>query len=265
MLFCYSRLMKRTSGFTLLEVSIVLTIIALLVGGIFAGRALIRSAALRSTIEEIHFYSNVFHQFKDKYGMYPGDFNEATSLWGAASTVSDAVCYVTAGTGTQTCNGNGNGRIGNYSSDWYEGWRAWQHLENARMISGHYTGLEGHAGVQYGYAGENVPMSAIESVAGYGYNWYGTLPVGGASFFGGKYGNVMLLGKHSQMDQGVMTGDDAFDIDLKIDDGRPGFGNARAPHSGLRPNCVDGTTDPITANYLRGNPLRDCSMIFILN
>lgn len=256
--------MKRTSGFTLLEVSIVLTIIALLIGGIFAGKALIRNAALRSTIEETQLYRSLPKQFKDKYGMYPGDFNQATSIWGAASTVSDAVCYVTAGTGTQTCNGNGDGRIGNYSTSWYEGWRAWQHLENARMVSGHYTGMEGSLGTRYGIAGENVPMSSIEVNAGYGYNWFGNLPAAGPSWFVGRYGNVMLLGRHTEMDQGVMTGDDAFDIDSKIDDGRPGFGMARTPHSGLRPNCVSGTTDPSTAAYLRGNTVRDCAIVFML-
>lgn len=256
--------MKRAPGFTLLEIAIVLTIIGLIVGGIFAGKNLIRSAALRTTIEEIHLYTNVVQQFKDTYGQYPGDFTQATDLWGAASTTSNAVCYVTAGTGTQTCNGDGNGRIGNYSITWYEGWRAWQHLANAKMVSGTYTGMEGSLGTRYGIAGENVPRSSVDVHAGYGYNWFGDLPTTGVSWFTGRYGNVMLLGRHTEMDQGVMTGDDAYDIDSKIDDGRPGFGNARTPHSGLRPNCVSGTNDPSTASYLLNNPTRDCAMVFTL-
>jgi prepilin-type N-terminal cleavage/methylation domain-containing protein len=61
------------SGFTLIELSIVLVIIGLLTGGILAGRDLIRAAELRGQIRQIEQYRTAVHTFKVRYDGLPGD------------------------------------------------------------------------------------------------------------------------------------------------------------------------------------------------
>lgn len=54
---------NRATGSTLVELSIVLVIIDLLVGGVFVGRDLIKSAAIRAQINQIEQYSLVYNTY----------------------------------------------------------------------------------------------------------------------------------------------------------------------------------------------------------
>ncbi|MBY0354312.1 MAG: prepilin-type N-terminal cleavage/methylation domain-containing protein, partial [Rickettsiales bacterium] len=95
------------SGFSLLELSVVLVIISLIAGGVVFGKNLVRQAAVRSVVTDALKYQSAVQLFRDTYNALPGDFSTATSLWGAA-----AACMPTADfSGTATCNGNGNGRL----------------------------------------------------------------------------------------------------------------------------------------------------------
>src|SRR5579871_3923101 len=64
---------KAYSGFTLIELSIVLVIIGLIVGGILTGRDLIDAAAQRAQIAQIEKYNTAVNTFRIKYGYLPGD------------------------------------------------------------------------------------------------------------------------------------------------------------------------------------------------
>ena len=75
-----ARLLPRSSGFTLVEMSIVLIIIGLLVGGILKGQELIRNAQSKSLISQIDAYRAANNAFVDKYGQYPGDLSRASLL-----------------------------------------------------------------------------------------------------------------------------------------------------------------------------------------
>lgn len=134
------------SGFSLVELSIVLVILGLLTGGILGGQSLIRAAELRSVATDVSKYRSASYAFRDKYFGLPGDFTRATSFWGNATTgTSGGECTAPesdAGTGTQTCNGDGNGLIGNASTVGQrnsESFRFWQHLANAGLIEGQYA------------------------------------------------------------------------------------------------------------------------------
>jgi prepilin-type N-terminal cleavage/methylation domain-containing protein len=128
-------------AFSLVELSIVLVILGLLVGGVLSGQSLIRAAQLRAITAEYSRYVTATQSFKDKYFALPGDMNNATSFWGAAdgSTGLTAACFGAAGTGTQTCNGDGSGTIYPTSAS-DESLRFWQHLARAGLIEGSYTG-----------------------------------------------------------------------------------------------------------------------------
>ena len=60
-------------GFTLIEMSIVIVIIGLIIGGVLVGRDLISAAAVRAQISQIEKYQTAVRAFQVKYGYLPGD------------------------------------------------------------------------------------------------------------------------------------------------------------------------------------------------
>jgi prepilin-type N-terminal cleavage/methylation domain-containing protein len=61
------------SGFTLIEISIVLVIVGLIIGGIIIGRDMIRSAAVRAGTSQITQYNTEVRTFQLKFNGMPGD------------------------------------------------------------------------------------------------------------------------------------------------------------------------------------------------
>src|SRR5580692_12405602 len=66
-------LRRRETAFTLIEMSIVLVIIGLIVGGVLVGQDLIRAAGVRAQISQIEKYNTAVNTFYGKYGYLPGD------------------------------------------------------------------------------------------------------------------------------------------------------------------------------------------------
>lgn len=61
------------SGFTLIELSIVLVIIGLIVGSVLVGRDLIQASAIRATISQKEKFDTAVQTFRLKYNCLPGD------------------------------------------------------------------------------------------------------------------------------------------------------------------------------------------------
>jgi prepilin-type N-terminal cleavage/methylation domain-containing protein len=108
---------RRQSGFTLIEIAIVLVIIGLLLGGILKGQELITSARVRNIIAQIDGTKAAFYGFQDRYRSLPGDFSAATTQISGA-----------------TQDGDGNGQI---LGD--ESIAVWDHLSHAGFINGTYV------------------------------------------------------------------------------------------------------------------------------
>jgi len=157
-------------AFSLVELSIFLVILGLLTGGILAGRSLLRASELRAGVGEQQRYFAAVYAFRDKYSMLPGDMNNAVRFWGAQAGGTtdgrDATCatLTTGATGTETCNGDGNGRVaGKAAADNYERYRFWQHLANAGLVEGSYSGVSGAGTTTTDIPGENTPGSRLGS------------------------------------------------------------------------------------------------------
>src|SRR5665213_2905942 len=73
------RQMTSNLGFTLIELSIVLVIIGLIVGGILVGQDLIKVAEVRAQISQIEKYNQAVNTFRAKFNAIPGDMAVATA------------------------------------------------------------------------------------------------------------------------------------------------------------------------------------------
>lgn len=259
-------------AFTLIETAIVLTIIGLLIGGIMVGRTLIRSAQIQAVLVDVTKYKAALDRFIKKYNYPPGDLPTATSYWGAAHA-TPATCWDTQGTGTQTCNGDGNWQINwnaGYptSSGSREDLRAWQQLQNAGLITGNFTGTPAGLTGAYntcGYCtvpGTNVPAASVGG-GGYSVAWLGTTS-GHAQWYDASYRNVIFLGRKVGSDAytayPLLTTDEAYLIDNKTDDGKPASGIIYAWKSSVNPNCT--TSDTASAAYNTSVVSRNlCSLV----
>jgi prepilin-type N-terminal cleavage/methylation domain-containing protein len=70
---------SRRGGFTLIEMSIVLVIIGLIVGGVLVGQDLIRAAHVCAEITQIEKFNTAVNTFYGKYQALPGDMNQSTA------------------------------------------------------------------------------------------------------------------------------------------------------------------------------------------
>ena len=67
-------------GFSLIELSIVLTIIGLIIGSILLGQRMIEGAKIRNIVSQIEKYNSAVNTFHAKYGGLPGDLDNATQF-----------------------------------------------------------------------------------------------------------------------------------------------------------------------------------------
>jgi len=259
------QLRTAVTGFSLVELSIVLVIIGLLVGGILAGRSLIRASELRSVIIDYERFKTAALAFRDRYFYLPGDMPNASSVWGAAdgTTGSTVACASTASTTATTCNGNGNGLLDIPGSS-NEYFRFWQHLANAGMIEGSYSGIS-LGGTNY-VTTANAPSGKMSSSLWYAL-YRGTLS-GNASIFDGFYGNALQFGAYvanSDPAAPIIKPEEGWNIDSKIDDGKPALGTIVARDlSGFGGyNCTTATASSMTgADYYLPNANKRCALYF---
>lgn len=248
------------SGFSLVELSIVLVILGLLTGGILAGQSLIRAAELRSVSTDVQRYIAAQQSFRDKYFGLPGDITNATSFWGVANA-TPATCATTQGTGTQTCNGNGDGQIltrtfGAVSDEMF---RYWQQLANAGLLEGSYTGVEGPGGAQHAVGGTNVPRSRLTN------SIFMIRYVNDAAYYPASNGhNQLMFGTQNTAGfpgLSAIKPEEAWNIDTKMDDGKPGQGKVFST-SHTNTACATPANDP-NASYALNLSANGCGLTFL--
>ena len=250
-------------GFTLLELSIVLVIIGLIIGGITVGADMIRSAELSSVVSEVNKFSTSVNTFKLKYNALPGDMKNATLYWGKDNTNCSAHTGAVATPGT--CNGDADGKIDRTNSDLGESLRFWQHLALSEIISGNYSGLLSSTRLE---TDTNVPGSAINSDAGYVYYDRGVV----SAHVYGKAGNVLELGGCSPQTASekfcygpVSIAAEAQAIDQKMDDGSADSGRVRGTN-GYTPQVLGcaANWNATSATYDLSSTVIACRIFFWL-
>ena len=215
---------RKQSGFTLVEIAIVLVIIGLLLGAILKGQELINSARVRNLADQNSGIQAAYFGFIDRYRQIPGDMPpaEACNAIGA-SNFGAANC-----TGF-SIGGNGSGSLG--TDDYGEAAALWAHLSGANFIQGSFSGV---AANDAAYTALTVaPVNAFNGrviltrTAKY-QQPSGTAPVQLAYVFGG------------QVPVNVMR-----ELDVKIDDARPLTGVLR--HTSEADTTVFGSTAACTS------------------
>lgn len=217
----------KQSGFTLVELAIVLVIIGLIVGGVLVGQDLIRAATLRSVITDVEKYNAAATTFRGKYDGLPGDLlnTRAVQFGFNATDATDAARDGTAG------HGDGNSLISGCASAsstniGCETALFWVDLTNAHLIPERST-LTSITGV----AQASLATAALAD---------GILPktrlrdTALVTVFPQDSRNFFAIGQFSTAAAGAVTVDEAMNpleagsIDSKLDDGEPLTGTVTA-------------------------------------
>lgn len=143
----------RLLGFTLIELSIVLVIIGLIVGGVLVGQDMIKAAESRAMASRMESFVAAHNTFLLKYNCMPGDCKNASTLGLGTSGDGNRRLAMTNG----QCYGNDYG----YSSVLNtvgvrivgECQRYWVHLSNAELIPDKITDI---SSITYPTKGSNV-------------------------------------------------------------------------------------------------------------
>jgi prepilin-type N-terminal cleavage/methylation domain-containing protein len=264
---------NRRQGYTLIELSIVLVIIGLVVGSVVVGRDLIASAENREVIAYRDKLLTAIQTFRLKYNALPGDMRNAENIWGTdpggcPNTPANSVPK------TATCNGDGDGVVdsyyvpGNYTSIQYarEAQRFWQHLANAGMISGQYSGAPysvNSYSQQIGISAPAMSFNKSVGISNFGhinaiitYSWYFPVYYHMVFYVGTQYPDVTTLSP-------FISPIRAYGIDTKIDDGAPGRGRIMSLSSDAipQPNCVS-SNNQTSATYLVEQTGPNCTILF---
>jgi prepilin-type N-terminal cleavage/methylation domain-containing protein len=216
-------------GFTLIELSIVLVIIGLIVGGVLVGRDMIHVASVRATVAQIEKYNAAVNTFRDKYNALPGDMIPAIAATFGLLQLAPATV------GAQGM-GDGNGLLedgqtagGGINSNRFAGEIStfWTHLSQANLVDGSF-GINGNSiilvatGRPTGAVSsilQSIPAAklgrslSITVISGQGQNFFLLMPITRINTTG-----IYTVGSLG------MTPIEAQNIDAKIDDGAPNTG-----------------------------------------
>ncbi len=216
----------RQSGFTLIEIAIVLVIIGLILGGALKGQELIATAKVRSTINQLDGVRAAYYAFQDRYRALPGDYAQA------ANNLPDAVAQ-------GVVNGQGNGRINTNA----ERGQAWLHLSAAGFLAGQAFDGNG-VGNTWSCSSQTCLVNPFT----------GPMLISFGSEASGTAGNSHELWTGRNIPVDILA-----EIDRKIDDGVPDAGTFQSGQGLNAGTCVAAGAYNVAA----ANPQQDCGGVIV--
>jgi prepilin-type N-terminal cleavage/methylation domain-containing protein len=198
---------SQQSGFTLVEIAIVLVIIGLLLGGILKGQELINSARVKNLANDFRTIPTYIYAYQDKFKALPGDDRLVGQHVGgvcAEATPNDPTsspCYASTG---PVANGVINGTW-NSTTSGDESFRFWQHVRAANLAAGPTTTGDP----------SYIPQNANGGIMGI------------------QSGPVItgMSGTYSVCSAGIL-GKFVIQLDVQMDDGQTNSGSMRATTDG---------------------------------
>jgi len=244
-------------GFTLVELSIVLVIIGLLIGGILVAQSMIDSVKAQSFIRQIGQINIAASNFKTKYNYLPGDSPFHSAAGDGDNKLEDS--NINSGSTTYVRDFN------------YEFSNFWVHLQQDGFLAKEYSTLSADAssGIVVG--------THIPSASGASSKNAGILPYYHSFYSYGKYKYIFcdwstttteLIWTSWGNQSPIFTPMQAFSIDVKMDDGITGFATSPNVYSytgnvlGYGPTGAD-TCYSSSANntYLTNSDIGCCMMV----
>lgn len=195
--------MKARKGFTLVELSIVLVIIGLLIGGILVAQSMIGTTKNQALIRQIGQFDAAIANFQTKFNSLPGDSKKASSGNGDGM-ITDV-----------------NGALADFSGEIASFWPSLSlsGLTNPTGVA--YSSGPPVSGIVTGTHIPSIPGDNSIGIIAYGYAYNGI-----------PNQNFYSIGKMSSAADGTaiavapaFTAADALAIDTKIDDANPNSGN----------------------------------------
>jgi hypothetical protein len=242
------------AGYTLVELAISISIIALLISVILVGSSLVASTESKAMLSEVQKFNESVSQFQSLYKSLPGDLPNASSYWPSAAF------------------GNGDGQIASEPSN--EPFYAIQHLSLAGLLDGSYLGFTGTWGGGFAIATSERTGNVIGIKGRIGTGIYmkccsGTDYLLSSSNFNNHVMLFAVYGADSTKRSGALTPVEAYLLDKKVDDGVPDTGivSGEGSYSGTTyaaTGCYNnaGSASTYNVNIAPYKDAKGCQMMF---
>ena len=222
------------AGFTLIELSIVLVIIGLIVGGVLTGQDLIRAAEIRATVGQYEKYNAAVNTFRTKYNGIPGDLLFTTAqAFGLPCLSSTGTFPACTGTTAVTYGGDSNGLItdgagtAGFNAPTGETLLIWSQLSAANLVDGSYgqTGITTTTGAASGTPIFTAYLPPAKLGRG---NYWLAGSNSGLNYWAIAGVTALSATSYTTATGGALSPIEAFNIDTKLDDGMPNSGIVQA-------------------------------------
>lgn len=220
---------QNQSGFTLIEIAIVLVIIGLLLGGVLKGQELINSAKVKNLATDFRNIPVFIYGYQDKFRTLPGDDLQAQSHVGATANL----CTPNAANKCAMGNGLIDGQWNAHGAT-DESYLFWQHVRLAGLAAGP-TALPATPAAGDGM----LPVNAVGGEIGIQSNVnFTTIATNAAGTAG-----TGMTGTYIICSQGIL-GKFVKQLDITMDDGNTDTGSMR-------------TVDPAAAKSYPNGSIQD--------
>jgi prepilin-type N-terminal cleavage/methylation domain-containing protein len=219
--------LKKQTGFTLVEIAIVLVIVGLLIGGVLKGQEMITNAKLKRIESDNAGMAAAMFSYQDRYLQLPGDDGDATTRF---NVYFDLAANGGQGWVAGEADGDGDGVIGD-GNDWKTvkqgaaGWNSGDTTEETSKFFGHLRA----AGLIPGGSG----IDASRPTSAYG----GLIGIQNGSL--GIAGHAVIFGQ--------IEGAIGRILEARLDDGNADTGRIQSNNSAT--DDMDSGTAPGTATY----------------